>query len=90
MTMNPTELKGALEAIIYAADDPVTIDQLAAAIGEEKQLVRAALDELARRAQTNENLLPAILQAVEAYASVGEISDALRHVYGEYLESVVI
>ncbi len=41
-------------------------------------------------AATTENLLPAILAAVEAYATVGEISDALRRVFGEYLESVVI
>ncbi len=39
---------------------------------------------------TNENLLPAILGAVEAYATVGEISDALRRAFGEYRESVVI
>jgi methylmalonyl-CoA mutase N-terminal domain/subunit len=50
----------------------------------------AALRELERRAKTSENLLPAILTAVEAYATVGEISDAMRHVYGEYQESVVI
>src|SRR5579872_4953241 len=46
MTMNPTELKGALEAIIYAADEPATIDQIATAIGEDKSVVRAALDEM--------------------------------------------
>jgi segregation and condensation protein B len=46
MTMNPTELKGALEAIIYAADEPATLDQIAAAIGEEKHIIRAALDEM--------------------------------------------
>jgi methylmalonyl-CoA mutase, N-terminal domain len=51
---------------------------------------KAALAELERRAQTAENLLPAILAAVEAYATVGEISDTLRRVYGEYQESVVI
>jgi methylmalonyl-CoA mutase N-terminal domain/subunit len=51
---------------------------------------KAALAELERRARTTENLLPAILDAVEAYATVGEISDALRRVYGEYQESVVI
>jgi len=51
---------------------------------------KAALAELERRARTTENLLPAILAAVEAYATVGEISDALRCVYGEYQESVVI
>jgi segregation and condensation protein B len=44
--MTPGELKGALEAIIYAADEPATIDQMAAATGEEKAVVRAALDEL--------------------------------------------
>ena len=50
----------------------------------------AALAELQRRAQSGENLLTAILQAVEAYGTVGEISDALRHVFGEYRESIVI
>jgi segregation and condensation protein B len=44
--MNPTELKGALEAIIYAADEPATLDQIAKAIGEEKSAVSAALDEM--------------------------------------------
>jgi len=51
---------------------------------------RAALDEVERRARSNENLMPAILAAVEAYATVGEISDALRRAFGEYRESVVI
>jgi len=51
---------------------------------------KLALAELQRRAATTENLLPAILAAVEAYATIGEISDALRRVFGEYQESVVI
>ncbi len=51
---------------------------------------KAALADLERRASTQENLLPAILGAVEAYATVGEISDTLRRVFGEYQESVVI
>jgi methylmalonyl-CoA mutase N-terminal domain/subunit len=51
---------------------------------------KAGIAELERRAGTNENLLPAILGAVEAYATVGEISDSLRRVFGEYKESVVI
>ncbi len=46
MSMGPIELKSALEAIIYAADEPATIEQLAAALAEEKHVVRAALDEL--------------------------------------------
>jgi len=51
---------------------------------------QAALSEIERRAKSSENLMPAILAAVEAYATVGEISDALRHAFGEYQESVVI
>jgi methylmalonyl-CoA mutase N-terminal domain/subunit len=51
---------------------------------------KAAIAELGRRAAKNENLLPAILGAVEAYATVGEISDTLRRAFGEYQESVVI
>ena len=46
MTMTPVELKSALEAIIYAADEPATVEQLAGVLAEEKHVVRAALDEL--------------------------------------------
>jgi methylmalonyl-CoA mutase N-terminal domain/subunit len=52
--------------------------------------VKAVLAELARRAAGTENLSPAILDAVENNATVGEISDTLRSVFGEYQESVVI
>lgn len=51
---------------------------------------QAALDEIGRRARSTENLMPAILAAVESYATVGEISDTLRAAFGEYQESVVI
>jgi methylmalonyl-CoA mutase, N-terminal domain len=50
----------------------------------------AALAEIERRAHTTENLMPAILAAVESCATVGEISDALRRAFGEYQESIVI
>jgi segregation and condensation protein B len=40
------ERKAALEAIIYAADEPATIDQLATALGDEKLAVQSSLDEL--------------------------------------------
>jgi len=56
----------------------------------DSALAKSALAELQRRAATTENLLPAILAAVESYATIGEISDALRRVFGEYQESVVI
>lgn len=44
--MTDLERKAALEAIIYAADEPATLDQLATALAEEKLVVQAALDEL--------------------------------------------
>ena len=44
--MTHEDRKAALEAIIYAADEPATLDQLAAALGEEKLVVQSALDEL--------------------------------------------
>ncbi|HEY6464718.1 MAG TPA: methylmalonyl-CoA mutase family protein [Candidatus Acidoferrales bacterium] len=51
---------------------------------------QSALAEVERRARTTENLMPAIIEAVEAFATVGEISDALRRAFGEYRERVVI
>ncbi|HEV7966620.1 MAG TPA: methylmalonyl-CoA mutase family protein [Candidatus Acidoferrales bacterium] len=50
----------------------------------------AAVEEVERRARSGENLMPAIAAAVETSATVGEISDALRRVFGEYAESVVL
>lgn len=50
-------------------------------------------DSLARvqdAARDGENLMPRIINAVEKYATVGEISDTLRNVFGEYREAVVI
>lgn len=44
--MTNEERKAALEAIIYAADEPATIDQLASALGDEKLAVQSSLDEL--------------------------------------------
>ena len=49
-----------------------------------------ALAEIERRARSSENLMPAVLAAVEAWATVGEIADALRRVFGEYEETVVV
>ena len=52
--------------------------------------VHAALRQVEATAHSKENLIPAIIGAVKTYATVGEISHALRKVFGEYQESVVI
>jgi methylmalonyl-CoA mutase N-terminal domain/subunit len=46
--------------------------------------VSQALDRIEQAARTDENLMPHIISAVEAYATIGEISDRLRAVFGEY------
>ena len=51
---------------------------------------KAALAEVEQAARSGANVMPGILTAVEAYATVGEISDAMRKVFGEYREAVVI
>jgi methylmalonyl-CoA mutase N-terminal domain/subunit len=51
---------------------------------------RAALLAVEEAARSGDNLLPYLIQAVENYATVGEISDALRRVFGEYREAVVV
>jgi methylmalonyl-CoA mutase, N-terminal domain len=52
--------------------------------------VRTALDVLRAAARTKQNVMPPILEAVRAYATVGEMCDALRDVWGEYEEVAVI
>ena len=41
-------------------------------------------------ARGEENLLPALIEAVEAYATVGEISDRLRAAWGEHRELITV
>ena len=50
----------------------------------------AAMDELERIARSDGNLMPAILEAVRAYATVGEISDRLRVAWGEHRELITV
>jgi methylmalonyl-CoA mutase N-terminal domain/subunit len=53
-------------------------------------LWKDALAKVQEAARSGENVMPRILAAVEVYATVGEISDAMRRVFGEYREAVVI
>jgi methylmalonyl-CoA mutase, N-terminal domain len=88
----------------YTADDPARIDVLAIDPDLEARQTarvrqlrasrdasswRAALDAVAAAAGTSDNLVPPIIRAVEARATVGEISDALRSVFGEYRDADV-
>jgi methylmalonyl-CoA mutase, N-terminal domain len=59
-----------------------------AALGQRRdnERVQQALAALERGAAGSENLMPLIIAAVEAYATLGEISDTLRRVFGEQRE----
>ena len=52
--------------------------------------VNAALSELETAARGTQNVLPRLLECVESFATVGEISNRLRRVWGEYREAVTI
>jgi methylmalonyl-CoA mutase N-terminal domain/subunit len=88
----------------FRADDPpVTVMKVDPAL-EERQVARLrefraaraevatrqALDAVRAAAKGKENLMPPILAAVKAQATLGEVSDALRDVFGEYRETVVL
>jgi len=51
---------------------------------------REALDAISAAARGRDNIVPPIVAAVEALATVGEISDALRRVFGEYEETATL
>ncbi len=56
--------------------------------GRDEASVTAALDAVEAAAREGRNVMPETLDAVEAYATVGEVCGALRKVYGSYREPV--
>ena len=52
--------------------------------------VSAALQRLRGAAQGDDNLMPYLLEAVQCYATLGEICGVLRDVFGEYRQQVML
>jgi methylmalonyl-CoA mutase N-terminal domain/subunit len=79
---------------ILKIDDKIERDQIARvrAVREKRDAAKAeaSLASLSSAATTDENLLPRILDCVEAYITVGEISHTLRRSWGEYQEAVTV
>jgi methylmalonyl-CoA mutase N-terminal domain/subunit len=76
---------------IDPALEPKQVERLRAVRAKrDPETWKAAVQEVEDTARSGDNLMPRILAAVEANATVGEISDAMRKVYGEYKEAVVI
>ena len=51
---------------------------------------KETLEKLHYAAQKDENLMPTIIEAIKSYATIGEITEVLRQVYGEYKELIVV
>jgi methylmalonyl-CoA mutase N-terminal domain/subunit len=79
--------------ILYI-DDATSEKQVAALAGvrarRDADAVRAALAVMKDTARGTGNMMPPILDAVRAYATLGEMCDALREVWGEYEETPVL
>jgi methylmalonyl-CoA mutase N-terminal domain/subunit len=58
--------------------------------GRNRQKVKQSLDKLFDDADKKQNLMPSIIEALKAYATIGEITEVLRSVYGEYKELIII
>jgi len=56
----------------------------------DNQRVSEVLNRVRDVARSNQNIMPVLIEAVKAYATVGEISDALRDVFGEYREPNIL
>ncbi|MEZ5316452.1 MAG: methylmalonyl-CoA mutase family protein [Vicinamibacterales bacterium] len=85
----------------FQTDEPATIELLsidpdvertqadrtrAVRAGRDQAACQAALDAVGAAAAGGSNLVPPIIAAVEARATLGEIADAMRHVFGEHRE----
>jgi len=56
----------------------------------DNEEVSQVLNKVLQVAQSDENVMPVLIEAVKAYATVGEISNAFRDVFGEYREPSII
>ena len=89
--VNRFRMEGQEQAPVFRIDPAVEASQVAGLqavrAGRDATVWRARLDELEAAAMGTENLMPRILAAAEALATVGEISDVLRGVFGEYRDA---
>ncbi len=72
----------------FKIDDSIRDQQVAKikALKEKRdnEKLKQLLESIRKKAVQNENLMPAVIEAVENYATLGEVADVLRNVFGEY------
>jgi methylmalonyl-CoA mutase N-terminal domain/subunit len=73
---------------LFRVDDTIREQQVARLTAlkqrRDQRLVTASLEEIRQKAASDENLMPSVIKAVENYCTLGEVSDELRKVFGEY------
>lgn len=86
--VNKFQLEEESPVPIFKIDDSIRekqIEKLKALKGtRDKEQVNKCLQTIREKAVNNENLMPAVVDAVENYCTLGEIADELRKVFGEY------
>jgi methylmalonyl-CoA mutase N-terminal domain/subunit len=92
--VNRYQLADEQEPELLRVDPAVEGEQVARVQAVRARRDAAAVEEALRRvreaADGEENLMPALIEAARAYATVGEMCDALRDVWGEYEEVPII
>ena len=92
--VNRFSTEGGASVPLYRGDENLERKQVerlrALRARRDQQKSTAAIQAIDEAARSGENLMPRIIHAVESYCTVGEISDSLRKVFGEYKEAVVI
>ena len=86
--MNKFQTKEQPEMNLLKVDDSirkVQMDKLTALKNDRNsEMVSKTLSELSQTAKDGQNVMPHIIAAVESHATLGEVADTLRNIYGEY------
>jgi len=92
--VNKFQIKEDPPSNLLKVDPSIQVSQIAkindVKASRDNDLVKVKLEEIKKVAQTGENLMPKILEAVKAYATLGEITGIMQEVFGEHKESVVL
>jgi methylmalonyl-CoA mutase N-terminal domain/subunit len=91
--VNKYTMEEEMSAIEFHPFNPAVADEQKTRLGEirdqrDKNAVQDALKGLRRAAETEENVMPHMLKAVRAYATLGELTGVLKSVFGEFKEPV--
>jgi methylmalonyl-CoA mutase N-terminal domain/subunit len=89
-----SEEEGKRRLVTHRADKQAVLRQIQRTkevkYSREGKATKNALDALCQAAETQQNLMPYFIEAVKTYATIGEITRALKKVFGEYREPVNI